>query len=701
MTTVSAALLLAALSAAPQPGTAIRRFGLFVGSNDGGPGRARLQYAASDARGLAQVLERLGGMAPEDSSLLLDASRQQVMGELERFRQRAARARASGARTELVFYYSGHADETGLLLGRERMAYPDLRAAIDALPLDVRVAILDSCYAGSFVRLKGGKRVAPFLVDASSAVKGYAFLTSNSANEAAQESDRIRSSFFTFALLSGLRGAADTSGDGKVTLTEAYQFAFQETLAKTEKSAAGPQHPAYDIHLAGTGDLVMTDLRAQTAGLVIPPDLSGRFYVRDEAGRLVVELRHAPGKPLELGLEPGTYGIRLDTGSARLQARAVLEEGKRVALRRADFGAAPAGEPVARRGDAPLRSVPFNFSLWHPVSIVGDGDPAEVGFSLNFFYGRIAELRGFELGLGVNQETGSMTGAQLGMVNVVGDEVQGVQYGLASWASGDTAGYQAGLLSYAGGRFSGYQEGWVASLSRGDLDGLQLGGVFAYAAGEVRGAQVSPVTIAGSLQGAQVGVVNVVQRTAPVQVGVVNVAGSAAVPVGVVNVADHADAPVGLVNWIGDGYRSVGVWASDVAPTNVGMKLGGRYFYSLLAVGMARPTSLGRYFLTGGFGVHLPFRGWAMDVDASASGFYTEKGEEHGLVHSTLRAMAIVPLWRGVALQAGPTWNVTVGWDGNDANLAGLPQIVERSGTTTVRQFPGFALGIQLQTPGS
>jgi len=700
MNTISAALLLAALSASPQPGTSIRRFGLFVGSNDGGPSRVRLQYAASDARGLAQVLERLGGMAPDDTALLLDATRAQISAQLERFRQGAIRARATGARTELVFYYSGHADETGLLLGRERMAYQELRAAIDALPLDVRVAILDSCYAGSFVRLKGGKRVAPFLVDASSAVRGYAFLTSSSANEAAQESDRIRSSYFTFALLSGLRGAADTSGDGKVTLTEAYQFAFQETLAKTERSMAGPQHPAYDIHLAGTGDLVMTDLRAQTAGLVISPDLSGRFYVRDDSGRLVVELRHAPGKALELGLEPGTYGIRLDTGSAQLATRAVLAEGKRVTLRRADFGAAPAGEPVATRGDAPMRSVPFNFSLWHPVSIVGEGEPAEVALSLNFFYGRIAELRGFELGLGVNQETWDMTGAQVGMVNVVGGEVRGVQYGLASWASGDAVGYQAGLLSNTGGRFSGYQEGWVASLAGGDLEGLQLAGVFAYTAGEVRGVQLSPVTIASSLQGAQVGVVNVVDRAAPVQVGVVNVAGSAGVPVGVVNVADHADAPIGLVNWVKDGYRSVGIWASDVAPTNVGVKLGGRYVYTLLAAGLGRSSSLDRYLATFGLGLHLPIGGWSLDVDASISSLATQKSIQEHLTHTTLRAMAIVPLWRGLALQAGPTWNVTVGTDGADVNLAVLPQTVDRRGATTVRQFPGFALGLQMQTGG-
>jgi hypothetical protein len=39
-----------------------------------------------------------------------------------------------------------------------------------------------------------------------------------------------------------------------VTLNEAYRFAFDETLARTETTSGGPQHAAYDISLAGTGD---------------------------------------------------------------------------------------------------------------------------------------------------------------------------------------------------------------------------------------------------------------------------------------------------------------------------------------------------------------------------------------------------------------------------------------------------------------
>ena len=136
-------------------------------------------------------------------------------------------------------------------------------------------------------------------------MRGHAFLTSSAETESAQESDRIRASYFTHYLISGFRGAADLSGDGRVTLNEAYQFAFSETLGRTVDTSGGAQHPSYDINLSGTGDVVMTDVRQTTATLVLGEDLDGRFFVRNDAQELVVELYKPFGRKIELGLEPG------------------------------------------------------------------------------------------------------------------------------------------------------------------------------------------------------------------------------------------------------------------------------------------------------------------------------------------------------------------------------------------------------------
>src|SRR6185436_8809935 len=125
----------------------------------------------------------------------------------------ARRAATGAGRIEVLVYYSGHADEQGLLLGDDRYSYRTLRDRLDQIPADVRIAILDACASGAFTRLKGGRVRPAFLVDESANMRGHAFLTSSAATETAQESDRIRASYFTHYLISCFRVAADLSGD--------------------------------------------------------------------------------------------------------------------------------------------------------------------------------------------------------------------------------------------------------------------------------------------------------------------------------------------------------------------------------------------------------------------------------------------------------------------------------------------------------
>src|SRR5499427_5691070 len=314
--------------AAAQPSIEARRFALVIGVNDGGPSRLRLRYAASDAKEIARVLEQLGGVADDDMTLLIDADRAKILSRVEQLGRRLAEARAAVRRLEVVFYYSGHSDEDGLLVRGERISYSELRSRLDALPADLQVAILDSCASGAMTRPKGGTARPPFLLDSSSSLKGHAFLTSSAADEVAQESDRIGGSFFTHYMLSAMRGAADSSRSGRVTLNDAYAFAFQETLARTQRTQGGAQHPSYDLQLQGAGDLVLTDLRSTSAGLVLGTEVAGRVFVRDDDDRLLVELRKTAGREVELGLSKGPYRVTVDDKETRV----LLEDGRRSRL---------------------------------------------------------------------------------------------------------------------------------------------------------------------------------------------------------------------------------------------------------------------------------------------------------------------------------------------------------------------------------
>ncbi len=332
----------------------VQRYLLVAGANHGGQDRPQLQYAVSDAERFAQVLVDLGGVNPANEIVLREPKLRDFLQALDALSGRVAEGRRAaagngGGRIEVLVYYSGHADEKGLLLGEDRYSYQTLRDRLDQIPADVRIAVLDACASGAFVRIKGGRTRPAFLVDESASMRGHAFLTSSAETEAAQESDRIGASYFTHYLVSGLRGAADLSGDGKVTLNEAYQFAFNETLGHTEKTSGGPQHPSYDITLSGSGDVVMTDMRETSATLVLGEELAGRFFVRNAAKQLVVELYKPAGRKIELGLEPGTYEVRLERAAASLLAKTQMRDGGRMVLDAASFQIT-VSEPTRRRG---------------------------------------------------------------------------------------------------------------------------------------------------------------------------------------------------------------------------------------------------------------------------------------------------------------------------------------------------------------
>jgi hypothetical protein len=312
-------------------------------------------------------MEELGGVYSPDLVLLNQPNLMELEDALEELRHRIAFSDGTsetktGGRTEVMVYVSGHADETGLLLGEETFSYRSLRNWMDLVEADVRIAVLDACASGAFTRLKGSRPRSPFLVDASSDMRGHAFLTSSSAEEVAQESDRIGGSFFTHFLVSGLRGAADTSGEGKVTLSEAYQFAFHETMGRTSETQAGVQHPSYDINLTGTGDVVMTDLRQTSSTLVLEEGLGGRFYIRNAADQLIVELFKPHEKSVELGLEPGEYKVLCEVQSGVLVSAAELKAGGSVGLGPSDF-MPTATQPVTVRGGGPAGSPPVDLPL--------------------------------------------------------------------------------------------------------------------------------------------------------------------------------------------------------------------------------------------------------------------------------------------------------------------------------------------------
>jgi hypothetical protein len=738
-------LALAGTARAGETPVRLRRFALLIGVNDGGPGRAKLRYATSDARSVARVLENLGGVAAADLVFVDEPTRAAALDGFDRVDALMRRAPTPGVRRELLVYYSGHSDEEGLLIGNDRVGYEELRERIKALPADLRVAILDSCASGAFTRGKGGVRRPPFLMDASADMRGHAFLTSSAANEVAQESDRIAASFFTYYLVSGLRGAADVNQDHRVTLQEAYQFASAETLARTERTKGGPQHAAYEFDLAGTGEMVVTDVRTTQASLILGPDLAGRITVREASGALLAELRKTAGHPIELGVEAGSYIVAMDAGNGAIfEASATLAQGERADLSKLSFHPGKPVEVAVARGDAPEgegAAAEVETAAPAPRTRVGTklgilprGGDERVdvgGLAFAFVGDRSGHVEGLQLALGWVEAHGGFVGLQMAVgATTVEGEGRGLQMASGVTSSeGSFHGLQmAGLGTLANGETRALQLGGIATWARGSLTGAQLGGAVSAAdhlrglqmaggvalANDATGLQMAPVNLARAQAGMQLGVVNVAEESAGFRLGVVNVARKTrGFQFGVVNVAREDDGEsFALVNVIGNGIHNVAFYSTDAMLTNLAFKLGGRHLYTSLGAGyrpgdkvspetMTLSTGTERWSTNLGIGWRLGVpagRLEALEIEASTSDVYrawSVTGAPPML--NALRVTGVVRLVPGLALIAGVACNVVVGQDGRDLDLSlGGPQDVIRDGRTTVRIYPGFLAGLQI-----
>ena len=619
------ALVLVSISAAlvHAQDAPVRRYGLFIGANDGGRGRVTLRWAVSDAERVAEVMTELGGIRSQDAYILTDPTARDLELQFEHLRSRIDNDADRVRRSEVVVYYSGHSDEAGLMLGEDHLSYVDLRRHIDGVGADVSIAILDSCASGAFTRLKGGSFTQPFLLDEGSDVTGHAFLASSSADEASQESDTLGSSFFTHYLVSGLRGAADSSDDRSVTLDEVYLYAREETLQRTLNTFAGPQNASFDFQLTGTGSLVLTDLSVVDAAIVLDPSVAGRVYVSREIGGVVAEVEKQEGKELTLALPAGSYVLTLQGDERNYEHDLVLTSGSRVPIAGRDFRVTFLDRNRVR-GGAERETAPLSLSLLPGTDLAAD-DPYQVTFSLGLIAAESYRVQGGQAASILSITNEDLIGAQVaGIGGTVAGNMTGVQHsGVFNIVNGDAFGLQnagvfnqidgqgglvqnAGVFNVSTAGFNGLQSAGVFNLTDGTLNGVQASGVYNRARG-VNGAQLSLVNVGGDVNGAQIGLVNIGKRVVGTQIGLVNIS------------EEMYGVPIGLVSVVERGIHDVSVWWEGDDRTWVGVQNGSNIFYTLAYAGVTRGgewQQLEGFGAGAGIGFRIQSRPFYVDIDA-------------------------------------------------------------------------------------
>ncbi|MEQ1503309.1 MAG: caspase family protein [Myxococcota bacterium] len=297
-----ALLLLADATAAP--------YAVVVGTDTPPPGRPPLRYAEADAEAVRDVLIDVGGFDADRVALLRDPTPDALL---------AAIADSPDADTFLL-YYSGHADTEALFPGGRPLSILALKQALDAVPAQVRIGVVDACQGGGWTGAKGPTAVAPFAVP-SLASAGTAYLAASSGAEDAHELEVLGGSVFSHH-----RGAADTDADGLITLGESFDWARARTIHDSTVLAGTTQHPSFHLDVRGRQDVVLADLRGARSAVELRWDRGALAVYALDTGVHVADLPE-DRQPASLVLPPGRYVARRSAAGEVDVAEFVVQAG--------------------------------------------------------------------------------------------------------------------------------------------------------------------------------------------------------------------------------------------------------------------------------------------------------------------------------------------------------------------------------------
>ena len=344
-------------------------FALIVGVNASpSPGVVPLRYADDDAARYLELYRALGArtyllsrldentrrLHAQAAAEALPPRRAELRQVVDALTRDIAQARAAGVRSTLYVIYAGHGDVTdagwSLTLEDGRLDGSALLSeVIDRAGAEQTHVIVDACHAYllALPRGPGGeRRPAPGFValEASSRAGRVGFLLSSSASGESHEWAGFEAGVFSHEMRSGLYGAADADGDGRVTYPEIAAF-----VARANAAVKGERYrPRVYARPPRDGDLLL-DLRATRENdLRLDGSASaGHYLIEDTRGVRIADFHSNGATPVRLVRPPGEgalYLRRLDDNTEQSVPRTpgpvVLATLPRTASHAASRGAA-------------------------------------------------------------------------------------------------------------------------------------------------------------------------------------------------------------------------------------------------------------------------------------------------------------------------------------------------------------------------
>ncbi len=366
------------------------RVAVVIGSNVGLGHERPLQYAEQDARRFYSLVTEIGGVEKERAYLVTGGDASAVRRAVDEAKGRIHELARLGP-TALIVYVSAHADEENLHLEGTTLSVAELRQRVGQTPASLRLVIIDACRTPVQTAPKGGSPGPSVSVNLhrSEKLQGDLYISSTSRGEPAQEWSFLKGALFTHHLVTGLRGAADLDGNGRISLSEGYSYAFRRTLSGAVTAEAGPQHPSFDFHMAGHGDWTFTSPGRERSAIVLGESIAGTVWIVDRNSRIVAEVEKVKGTPVRLAVSPGWYRVIVPEENRALVTDVSLAFGKERTVDSRDLVSLRLRD-VVERGTEPVVLRPLLLSMRYYFSngtVEGIGGFHLGALSLDLFLG--------------------------------------------------------------------------------------------------------------------------------------------------------------------------------------------------------------------------------------------------------------------------------------------------------------------------
>jgi len=219
-----------------------------------------VDFAHNDAAAMKRYIVAMMGVREGNIIDLRDATQAQMESTLGNTRSHQGKLWrwVKSGKSDVILYYSGHGvpslkDGRSFLLPSD--ADPDT-PEINGYPLETLYAnllklrarsvtvYLDACFSGETPK---GMIIESFSaigvsVKLPSNAPGLAVLTAASGNQVASWDEEAKHGLFTRYLLQGLRGKADSDGNGEVTLAEVKRYLDEEMTYEARRRFGRDQH---------------------------------------------------------------------------------------------------------------------------------------------------------------------------------------------------------------------------------------------------------------------------------------------------------------------------------------------------------------------------------------------------------------------------------------------------------------------------